>query len=165
MKVPHRQWPKWRSSLHRLQFHLDRIQTDFDPISILLITSQSRKTMINPNLRGQRSFGIILGMGLVQVAYWLWMLRKLESRENLSLKEASRPKRRILAQKENLGPEEAISARPAILAQVALLARTDISGKNHSNIQGTTRDHRKSKLGNIPRLSQSDSIASVQVYA
>ncbi|RDX91140.1 hypothetical protein CR513_26920, partial [Mucuna pruriens] len=32
-----------------------------------LITNQSRKTMINLNLRGQRSFGIILGMGLIQV--------------------------------------------------------------------------------------------------
>ncbi|RDX77644.1 hypothetical protein CR513_42196, partial [Mucuna pruriens] len=34
---------------------------------LILITSQSRKTMISLNLRGQRSFGIILGVGHVQV--------------------------------------------------------------------------------------------------
>ncbi|RDX86378.1 hypothetical protein CR513_32296, partial [Mucuna pruriens] len=43
----------------------------------------------------------------------------------------------ISTQKEHLGPEE------------ALPARTNISGTNHSSMQGTTRDHRKSKLGNI----------------
>ncbi|RDX73786.1 hypothetical protein CR513_46548, partial [Mucuna pruriens] len=48
----------------------------------------------------------------------------------------------IPAQKEHLGPEEVVPTR------------TDISGRNHSNKQGITRDYRKSKLGNISKLSK-----------
>ncbi|RDY07592.1 hypothetical protein CR513_08268, partial [Mucuna pruriens] len=53
----------------------------------------------------------------------------------------------LQAQKEHLGLEEAVPARPTIPTKVALSTKTDISGEYYSNIQGTTRDHSKSKLG------------------
>ncbi|RDX70670.1 hypothetical protein CR513_50060, partial [Mucuna pruriens] len=78
-----------KPSLFRLRLHLGRIRTDFvldeairsnseprrtdfsnltgNEISASLGSSRSQKTMINLNLRGQRSFGIVLGIGHVQV--------------------------------------------------------------------------------------------------
>ncbi|RDY06050.1 hypothetical protein CR513_10023, partial [Mucuna pruriens] len=58
-----------KPSLFQLRLHLDRSRTNFG-LAKLLITSQSWKTMINFNLRGQRSFGIVLGAGHVQKTHF-----------------------------------------------------------------------------------------------
>ncbi|RDY06129.1 hypothetical protein CR513_09935, partial [Mucuna pruriens] len=70
MKVQHQQWATQTPSHYPVEFVLTLIPSRSDPDRLRfsqLITSQSRKTTINLNLRGQRSFGIDLGMSLAQV--------------------------------------------------------------------------------------------------